>query len=229
MHITELRLQTADVAQQKQFYVNTLGIALLAETTRSITLHTGATRLIFEQAEQANKPFYHFAFNIPENQLASAKAWLVERGVPLSQSHPNDWYSTSWNSHALYFYDPAGNVVEFIVRHNLHNARAGTFTARDILSASEIGLVVDDVPPIVQALQATLGVEVYQGMAENFAPLGDEYGLFIVVKRGRTWLASNRRSDVFPTSITLRDKSGLHYLVPGLPYVLDVVEAPQRR
>jgi catechol-2,3-dioxygenase len=228
MHIIELRLQTADVAQQKQFYVNELGFALLDEALNSITLAAGATQLIFEQAEQTMKPFYHFAFNIPENQLASAKAWLAERDVSLSQSHPDDWYSVSWNSHAMYFYDPAGNIVEFIARHNLHNGTAGTtFTAQDIVSASEIGLVVDDVVDTVRTLQATLGVEVYQDMAENFAPLGDEHGLFIVVKRDRTWLASNKHCDVFPTAVTIQGHNELHYNFPELPYALHVVEAPK--
>ncbi|MFL5629612.1 MAG: VOC family protein [Ktedonobacteraceae bacterium] len=223
--MTELRLQTADVAQQKQFYVNELGFALLDEAPNSITLHAGATRLIFEQAEQATKPFYHFAFNIPENQLASAKAWLAVRGVPPSQSHPDDWYSVSWNSHALYFYDPAGNIVEFIARHNLHNATARSFTAQDIVSVSEIGLVVDNVAAMVRALQSTLGLEIYQNMAENFAPLGDEHGLFIVVKRGRTWLASNKHSAVYPTTVTIQGNSELHYTIPDLPYALHVLEA----
>src|SRR5258708_33321028 len=204
MHVTELRLQTADVAQQKQFYVNELGFALLDEASNSITLGAGATRLIFEQAEQTLKPFYHFAFNIPENQLASAKTWLAERDVSLSQSHPDDWYSVSWNSHAMYFYDPAGNIVEFIARHNLHNGTAGTtFTARDIASASEIGLVVDDVGDTVRTLQATLRVQVYQDMAENFAPLGDEHGLVIVGKRELTLVASDKHCGVFPATATI--------------------------
>ncbi len=222
MHMTELRLQTADVAQQKQFYVNKLGFALLDEAPDSITLCAGATRLIFEQAEQATQPFYHFAFNIPENQLASAKAWIAERGISLSQSHPDDWYSVSWNSHALYFYDPAGNIVEFIARHNLNNATAGAFTAQTIVSVSEIGLVVDDVAGMVRTLQSTLGLEIYQNMAENFAPLGDEHGLFIVVKRGRTWLASNKHSEVYPTTVTIQGNSELHYLVPDLPIAISI-------
>ncbi len=226
MRITELRLQTADVARQKQFYFNKMGLALLEESENAISLQAGSTRLIFERAEQGLRPLYHFAFNIPENKLAPAKAWLTQQEVVLSQVHPDDWYSTSWNSHAVYFYDPAGSVVEFIARHNLPNASTGTFTARDILYVSEIGLVVNDVPAAVKALRAKLGLDVYQDMAENFAPLGDEYGLFIVVKRGRTWLASDRRSDVFSTTVTIQGERGQRHVVPGLPYTLDVVRRP---
>jgi catechol-2,3-dioxygenase len=224
MHMTELRLQSGDVAQQKLFYVNKIGLTLLDETNDTVVLRVGSSRLIFEMAEPSTRPLYHFAFNIAENKLASAKAWLAELDVALSQSHPDDWYSTSWNSHALYFYDPAGNVVEFIARHNLHNAEPGPFTVRDILYISEIGLVVDDVLATARALRAKIGIEVYRGMAENFAPLGDEHGLFIVVERGRTWLASDKRSDVYPTSITIQGKGRLHYHVPGLPYTLEVEE-----
>jgi len=85
------------------------------------------------------------------------------------------------------------------MKETMRNAYQGTFTAQNILSVSEVGLVVDDVVGIVHTLQSTLGLEVYQDMAENFAPLGDEHGLFIVVKRDRIWLASDKHSDVYPT------------------------------
>src|SRR5258708_34808524 len=103
----------------------------------------------------------------------------------------------------MYFYDPAGNIVEFIARHNLHNGTAGTtFTARDIVSASEIGLVGDDVGDTVRTLQATLGVEVYQDMAENFGPLGAAPARVSVGKRGRPRLASQQPCEALPPTGT---------------------------
>lgn len=225
MHITELHLMTANLAEQKQFYTHKLGFTLLDETKNSITLRAGATTLIFEQAEQGAKPFYHFAFNIAENKILSAKNWLASRSISLSQDSPDNWSSVSWNSHALYFYDPAGNIVEFIARHRLSNATPGEFTLQDILYVSEIGLVVEDVPATARFLQATLGLEVYQGMAETFAPLGDEHGLFIVVKRGRIWLASDKSAEVYPTAITMQGHSAFTYTLPQYPYHIRVVEA----
>jgi catechol-2,3-dioxygenase len=225
MRITQLRLYTANVGLLRQFYVDLLGMVLIEETPSSIALQAGETRLIFERDEQGGGPFYHFAFNIPENQLAAAKDWLAQRGVALSQASPDDWHSTSWNAHAVYFYDPAGNIVECIARHTLRNAAAGAFAAAKIACVSEIGLVVDDVPEMVRALQAALDLPIYQDMQENFAPLGDEHGLFIVVRRGRTWLASNRRADVFPTAIKLLGERSLRYHAPQAPYSIEAAQA----
>jgi hypothetical protein len=71
---------------------------------------------------------YHFAFNIPENQIRSAKEWLMPRTVLLKDEQGNDYFQHSgWNSEAVYFKDPAGNILEFIARHDLSNAVDGDF------------------------------------------------------------------------------------------------------
>jgi hypothetical protein len=85
-------------------------------------------------------------------------------------------------------------------RHDLGNAAPGPFTSLDILYASEIAFVVDDVPATAETLRGVAGVEQYRGGSDQFLALGDERGLLLVMRRGRNLgLASPRRraADVF--------------------------------
>jgi catechol-2,3-dioxygenase len=224
MRIRELRLLTSRLAEQKEFYTRTLGLPLAHERDGLVAIQAGETRLVFTQAEEGSEPYYHFAFNITENKLAQAKAWIATRHIDLSKDDANNWYSKSWNSHAIYFYDPAGNIVEFIARHGLATGQEGPFTGHDILYASEIGLVTDDVVATAERLQEKVGVAIYKGgISQEFAALGDEYGLFILSKRGRIWLASDKSSQVYPVEVSIQDGNG--YEFADLPYHIQVIDA----
>ncbi len=220
MHIRELKLLTGRLAEQKEFYTRTLGLPLVDEQNGLVAIQAGETKLIFVQAQ--GEPYYHFAFNIIENKLLQAKAWIAGRNISLSKDDPDNWYSKSWNSNALYFYDPAGNIVELIARHSLANAQEGPFTEQDILCISEIGLVPDDVAATVTLLQEKVGVEIYRGsVSEEFAALGDEHGLFILSRRGRTWLASDKSSQVYPVDVSIEVGNG--YDFADLPYTIQAI------
>jgi catechol-2,3-dioxygenase len=224
MHIRELRLLTGRLTAQKEFYTQTLGLPLVNEQSDLVALQVGETKLIFVQAQEGSEPYYHFAFNIIENKLWQAKAWIAERSISLSRDDPDNWYSKSWNSNALYFYDPAGNIVEFIARHTLANAQEGPFTEQDILCVSEIGLVPDNVATTVTTLREKVGVEVYRGsVSEEFAALGDEHGLFILSRRGRTWLASDKISQAYPVDVSI--EAGTGYDFADLPYTIRAIDA----
>ena len=222
MYIRELRLLTNRLAEQKEFYTQALGLPLVDGQKSLVTLQAGETKLIFSQAQEGSEPYYHFAFNITENKLLQAKAWLAERHVNLSKDDADNWYSKSWHSNALYFYDPAGNIVEFIARHNLANAQEGPFTEQDILCVSEIGLVPDNIAATVTILQEKVGVGIYKGsISKEFAALGDEHGLFILSKRGRIWLASDKSSQTYPVSVSIEGANG--YAFADLPYTIHAI------
>ncbi len=188
MKFSEIQILTHTLEAQRAFYTQTLGLPDATTTPDTFTAQAGATRLTFAQAPANWKGVYHFAFNIPENQLAEAKVWLRQR-TPLISSHAgeDEYNFESWNAHAMYFFDPAGNVVELIARHNLPNASPRPFGSHSLLNVSEISVTAAAVPDTARAIQATLGVEVYDGPSATFAALGDEHGLFIVVKEGREW------------------------------------------
>ena len=126
-----------------------------------------------------------------------------------------------WNAHSVFFWDPAGNLLEYIARHTLKNARKGAFTPDDVLHASEIGLMVDDVKPAAEGIRHATGLSDYIGMNDHFHPLGDHHGLVILFNKGRNWRqpdGTTRPTGSYPTEITLHSEFDRAYEVPGQPY-----------
>lgn len=218
MRMTDLRVATRDVTAQRAFYAGTLGLPVVEETADAITLQVGATRLTFEAMTAWDELVYHIAFSIPRNKLAAAKEWLATRAPLLTTDGRDEFDSASWDARMVYFHDPAGNILECIARRTLLNDRAGPFGPRDLLSVSEIGLPVDDVPARAAALGDALGIAAYKDHSAAFAPLGDEQGLLIVVKAGRPWFPTATRAVVAPVCLTLRGTREAHYHLPSLPY-----------
>jgi catechol-2,3-dioxygenase len=224
VHILELRLTTDDLPRVRDFYLNTLAFPLVEETPGSLTLGAGETRLVFEQGEAA---CYHVAFNIPENQFGEAKRWVANRVPLLTFQGKNEVHWSAWDAHALYFFDPAGNIMEFIARHRLPNATNQPFSGKSIRQVSEIGLPVANVRQASETLQAELGVGVFDaGDGETFTALGGDYGLFITVKRGRAWFpTSDQFADFYPMTMTLHGAADKQVTLPDLPYRIEVKQS----
>ncbi|MBZ0288398.1 MAG: glyoxalase/bleomycin resistance/dioxygenase family protein [Anaerolineae bacterium] len=219
MRITELRLKAGDLANQREYYAHILHLPVIAEKSTWLAIQVGGTKLVFEH-EDGWRGRYHFAFDVPENQIEDAKAWITRRTSLAKLDGADVFESKNWNAHNLYFYDAAGNILEFIARHNQPNASSQPFTERSLLYVSEIGLATDDVPATVADLNQTLGLDVYDGAgSDTFTAVGDEDGLFIVVKRGRVWYPNTGiRAEVLPVSVALANGPEAGYDLPGLPY-----------
>ena len=81
-------------------------------------------------------------------------------------------------------------------------------------------IVTDKVPDAVQLLQAGLGVGVYDGQGSDmFTAVGDEHGLFIVVKQGRIWFPdTGKAAELSPVTVAARNHAGTFSKVTGPPY-----------
>ena len=232
--LLDLRLACATpLAEMTAFYRDLLGFSVLASSEGEITLAAGGTRLTFFTAPRptgaAHDPFYHFAFNIPKNKILGARSWHLERGRLirpyehlLDPGMPNDVvHFRNWDAHSLFFWDPAGNLVEYIARHTLDNAKPGEFTAADILYASEIAFVVDDVKPTARKLQSTFQLEQYRQSYDTFTALGDERGLVLVMQRGRPWgFTEAKPASVYPTHAQIRAVPEQETKLTGFPHTL---------
>ena len=214
----ELQLLTQELGRQRDFYTRILGLELLAETLERFTVKAGSSLLRFNVSEKEVAP-YHFAFNIPENKLIEAKAWLPERVELLEQDGQNQFFSESWNTEQVYFLDTDGNILEFIARHELPNASNEPFSSQYILNLSEIGYVVPDVLQTVSSL-GELGLEPYREAEEKFAAVGDAQGLLIVAQTGRLWFPTDTGAGVAPLELTLSSARPFDYTETGLPYRL---------
>jgi catechol-2,3-dioxygenase len=218
VEILELRLNTYRLDDMQAFYVNMLDLPLVQRDADHLIVQAGRTRLVFAGAQ--SECSYHFAFNIPENQFAEAKTWLSQRTSLLKFQGNDEIHWTAWNAHALYFYDPAGNVLELIARHSLPNGSQSPFSGRSLCEVSEIGLAVENVEQAVATLQAQLGLGVWDaGDGQTFTALGDELGLLILVKRGRAWFpTTDRAADFCPVALTARGRTTGDYQLEGTPY-----------
>ncbi len=222
MEITALRLLTARLDAQRAFYAGTLGLPLVAQTADSFTMRAGATRLTFAASETDAR--YHLAFNIPRDTLAGAKAFLAARVPLLTADGRDQFHSDDWDADMVYFADAAGNIAEYIARRTLADDAPGDATPPAVRGVSEIGFPVADVPATVAALTARLGVAPYGEPEEQFAPVGDERGLFIVVRAGRHWFPTAIGAVVSPVAVTLRGPREDTYDVPGFPYHIDATQ-----
>ena len=224
-------LTSAPLPKMRDFYHTSLGLPVLAEQADRLTIGAGASRLTFVRADNGHdKPFYHFAFNIPENKIVSARGWQLRRTPLISiperlrdARYPDDVVNYShWNAHSIFFLDPGGNVVEYIARHDLKNAEKGEFASSDILYVSEIGLIVDDVPGVAAKLHESFGVSPYRGESEMFTAMGDELGLLLVMKLGRILNFhpedTSKAARVYRTVASIRGAAHKKHLVNGFPY-----------
>lgn len=200
-------LTTTPIDEMRKFYQEVIGLPVISQSRSHLSVRGGETPIIFIRTnETGDRPFYHFAFNIPENKIQSAFQWqraktpLVKPGVDSVVNFAH------WNAHSIFFLDPAGNLLEYIARHDLKNSAPGDFSSKDILYVSEIGLIVEDVNTSGTALQEALKLTEYRPATPGFWPIGDEYGLLLMIQLGREWAShpgQTNTTKVFKTMVSI--------------------------
>ena len=78
MNILELELLTDNINETELFYNNVIGLKTISKNNSSISFATARTKLTFKASKNL-KPVYHFAFDIPNNKLNEAFAWIEKR------------------------------------------------------------------------------------------------------------------------------------------------------
>jgi hypothetical protein len=199
MHIRRLRLFCKDPSALTLFYRQLFGEDQ-ANPDR-FAWQAGHTLIEFEKSNMAVP--YHFALNISCNKIEESLTYLKSFGIsPIPYREKEVVEFPNWNARSVYFFDSAGNVVEFIARRDLDNAKPGPFTPSDLLSVSEIGTPAPNLKAIYNRLAEATGISRYDGNLSTFCAAGNPEGLFILTNVDRHW---------FPTE------------VPSLPapYLLD--------
>ncbi|MEP7319526.1 MAG: VOC family protein [Panacibacter sp.] len=208
MHIAELQILTNDIIETENFYNKVLGFSTIEKTTITISFEAGTSKLVFIQSNEPG-PTYHFAFNIPCNKVEEALQFINSGTAILPVTENSNIADfNNWNAKAFYFYDNNGNILEFIARFGLNNETIEAFSNKDILSISEIGLVVDNVKTYCNQLRRENNLEYFsrQPASENFTVLGDDNGLLIVVPNGRSWYPTNKPSGKYFTKVKLLNR-----------------------
>ena len=203
MNILELELLTDSITETELFYTGVIGLKTISKTNSSVSFAAGSTKLTFRSSENL-KPVYHFAFDIPNNKLLEAFAWIEKKTEIMEVVPPEkiaDFYN--WNAKSFYFYDNNGNILEFIARFSLDNASEKPFDGLSILSVSEIGLVTKNVSKLSDEMFNKYGLSVFskQPKLEKFIVLGTDTGLFILVEENRDWYPTHQKAKSFWTKV----------------------------
>ena len=208
MHLQHLHLYTSQLQAQYEFYTKTLGLQASALQEATFHLTIGNSQLHFHEQETATP--YHFAINIPANKSTEALIWLQARLKILPYKGEAVINFEAWNAEAIYFYDADQNIVELIARKNTQPTETAAFGAEQWLGISEIGTPTSTVPTLCARLQEQ-SIPHYSGDLQNFAAMGEEDGLFIVInKEERSWMPNNDQAFASPFEIQFQQGTEKH-------------------
>jgi catechol-2,3-dioxygenase len=211
MQIGQVTLNTSMLKDLIAFYKGVMNLYTDVKNEEEIMIRIGSTELVFKQVSAAD-PFYHIAINIPANKIEEAKNWLLARvdliWIDDYKSDIADF--VNWHAKSVYFFDPAGNIVELIARFDLANATEEPFSAAQFLSISEVGLVIkangfdESVTNLLEQYQLSYFAK--QPPLPHFRAIGDDEGLFIVVPENRNWFPTEKVSGIFPMEIQFENQ-----------------------
>lgn len=196
-------LYTNQLKQLQGFYGNVLEIPIEESTDEYFQLSIGTSTLIFRLSELQTS--YHFAINIPGNQFTLAKHWAKERVLLNREDSVDETYYARFEADAIYFEDPAGNVIELIARRNVD--KWSDFSIESLLNLSEVSITTPFVEEAGEKLKE-IGIPIYghvQIEPEELNFLGKKDTFILLVPPNRRWYFSRRMSETSPLEIVLED------------------------
>jgi len=216
MRITHVQLPVPDPVASAAFYVDVLGAQASTAAgcgsggSCGVAVQLGATTLVLVQDPAADPSMQHLAIAVPGDAGQRAHDWLCDRVRVLPHAgHTLQEGPPAWNSQSVYFRAPDATVLELIARRRSpHRLGEQAFGSQALLRISEVGLAVVDVPVAATRLERSFGLQVFGDPASaTFAAVGDDDGLLVLVRCGRTW---------FPTHDAVADPVAVHVQIDGV-------------
>lgn len=213
MKIKHLKLNCANLEEQKHFYTKKFKFKVVREGDGELCLQMGNSQLTFIE-NKLKKSYYHFALNIPFPSVEKAMKWL-DKLVDILESEGNKIQEfPNWKARSIYFFDPAGNIVEFIGRERLEEEGRKTFNEKDILNISEVGLPVFQVNEAFEMIHRQTQLPKFDCDSSTFCVCGDDEGLFIVVdKAEKTWFPTDEPAKAYPLSVEFDNDRGESFVL----------------
>ncbi|MCY9135231.1 glyoxalase [Bacillus atrophaeus] len=206
MFISKVTLYSNEVDQMRHFYVHELGFPLIESSEDAFSIKAGCSELEIRKSHSDEEPFYHFAFNIPQNKFKEAKTWAKSKVTLHKEDDEDEVYFEHSDAYSLYFSDPSHNIVEFIAR-NSSAASEENFSVQSVINISEINITTNDVMSAGKGLnQFGVPVRYEESVKEDGLNFMGEYeeGAFLLLgPRGRRWIFSDKKAEVYPLSITI--------------------------
>jgi catechol 2,3-dioxygenase-like lactoylglutathione lyase family enzyme len=196
MEIISVENLTRSAAETADYYETVLGLPVVRRVG-VVEVAVGATTMVFREDPETTGD-QHYAFLIDDARFDAARAFLEAGPGLLSDGDRIEIEAQdAWNARSLYFPGPDRSILEVIARRDLHSGSttlAGQpFGPADLLSVSEVGVAVLDVPAVAARL-GEVGIGRYGAWSsETFSPAGHIDGMLILVSPGRTWFPSSDR------------------------------------
>jgi catechol 2,3-dioxygenase-like lactoylglutathione lyase family enzyme len=210
MFIERVTLTVSDVELASDFFDRVLQLPVTRYGQES-EVRVGASTLRL-QPGPGGAGVHHLAFEIPVDTFPEHRRWLESRVRLLRHADGRTEFEgpPHWGSRSLYFPGPDEMVLELICRRPRPQPERSPVPS--LLSVSEVGVAVPDVPAAVRRL-GEVGLPAYGTPGESFAPVGDEWGLLILVSPGRPWLpVFDVTAEPRPLTVAVTPGSG-----PGVP------------
>ncbi|MEK4386182.1 VOC family protein [Solibacillus sp. FSL W7-1464] len=209
MNIKHVTMYASNFEATKQFYLTKFQFPLISQEPDRFTMSVGKSAVTFIKAPLNEKPFYHFAFDIPSIQFEEAKAWTKGKVILSKEQGEDEVYFEGIDAKSIYFEDPAGNIAEFICRLTDAKESTAPFSASSLQKVSEMSIVVKDKLKSVSAFHE---VSIFERdhekvTAEGLTFMGsrEDASYLLFVNEGRTWFFSNKKAEVFPVEVLLTD------------------------
>lgn len=190
MRLLHLTLPVSDVATVAAYFHDVLQQRVVGNH-----VHIGWSTIELQAAGDHPVGGVHLAFNVPDNRFGEAMAWLRER-TPLQRNPEGiDYFAleSSWQSQSVYFTGPDGLILELIGRRRLPaSAREGVFHGSELTCLSEVGLPSHDVDAVREQSSQRFGLQPISPPSPQFAPMGDDEGLLIIVAADRRWFPEQK-------------------------------------
>ncbi|MFA1738762.1 VOC family protein [Lysinibacillus fusiformis] len=208
MKITRVKLVVHDVQKMQHFYCEQMGFALVKGTEDYFTIAVGESEMTFEKVSSHIQKQYHFALNIPCNLFQQAKDWANERVGLLFSEGQDEVYFQFLKAYSCYFYDPEGNIVEFISRQEVNQKlHTTTFSIDQVLHIGEINLTTDDILAVARELNEygikPINNNNIQQESLNFLGNYEDGANILVGPSDRPWYFSDKIAQVSPICIEI--------------------------
>jgi catechol 2,3-dioxygenase-like lactoylglutathione lyase family enzyme len=227
--IKELELKVANLLANKTFWVETLGLELLAEGSQFFTIKIGDSRLTFRQINSSTPIIYHFAINIPQNQVENALDWLKNEGGKYADGPTasvkivRDEITNAeiinkplYQANSVFFNDHAGNIIELIARNELAYTVEGPFNKDQFLRISEVAVVTRNSRDCQIKLEEEFGAKPFPGGTSGYTQVGGVDGVLLMLIPGRSWIPTESNLAVAnQTIVTLQHPEEKEFTLPG--------------
>lgn len=212
MKILTVSIYSHNLGLTKTFYKEKAGFELLEETPTHCSFKIGNSVLKFELTDQPTG-IYHFAFSIPNNKIQEALGWVARRTAVLKNPDQQEVTNfPNWNSDSVYFYDLEGNLLEFITRYDQQVVNDQPFDADQVIGINEIGVATETPQATATTLTAEHELEYFvKGpRLEEFCVVGDEEGMFVISRLGRTWFPTATAAASIPLTATIEQNDKIY-------------------